>query len=185
MKQERMETIVRLKIISQTRTPETITGAVGLQCDRSWRSGDRRARTIIVEKDNGWVLHSGLPRSASLDEHIARLLSILEAKKEAIRSLSMTETVEFSIVIYSSYSPPLSFDGSIIEKLAELGGFGAAGQKLFGLPVGEFSGDRGINQGPDAGILARGARAAQSMPRVMIVRASGTSKSLATWPREE
>jgi hypothetical protein len=115
------ETIVRLKILSRTRTPEMITDALGLQCDKCWRSGDARKHTTIIEKNNGWILHSGLPKTAGLDAHIKGLLDILEPAKKTIRDLSMTETVELSVVVYSSALPALSFGCEIISRLAEFG----------------------------------------------------------------
>jgi hypothetical protein len=115
------ETIVRLKILSRTLTPEMITAKIGLQCDKWWHAGDFRGHTIIVQKEHGWVLHSGLPKTTDLDTHIKVLLDILEPAKEAIRGISITETVEFSIVIYSSSEPALCFDPPIISRIAGLG----------------------------------------------------------------
>ena len=115
------ETKVRLKILSQTRTPEMITAAVGLQCDKWWHVGDIRKHTTIIEKNNGWVLHSGLPTTADLESHIKVLLDILEPAKEIIRDISVTTIVEFSVVIYSASPPALNFERSTIKRLAELG----------------------------------------------------------------
>lgn len=115
------ETIVRLKILSHTHLPETITARLGVQCDKWWRAGDTRMHTTIVEKDNGWVLHSGLPRTADLDAHIKSLLDALEPVKETIRVLSTTETVELSVAIYSPSVPALSFNTSAIARIAEFG----------------------------------------------------------------
>ena len=115
------ENIVRLKIMSHTHTPETITAMLGVQCDKWWRAGDTRVHTTIVEKDNGWVRHSGLPRTADLYAHIKSLLDTLEQVKETIRGLSATETVELSIVIYSPSVPALSFNTSAIARMAEFG----------------------------------------------------------------
>jgi hypothetical protein len=115
------ETIVRLKIVSIHRTPETVTEVLGLQCDRFWHCGDTRADTIIIEKNNGWVLHSGLPKTAPLEEHIEAILRILTPFKEKIKSLSCTDTVELSCVLYASHPPALSFGHSTINRLAELG----------------------------------------------------------------
>jgi hypothetical protein len=115
------ETIVRLKILSHTRPPEGITAMVGLQCDKCWHSGDTRKHTTIVEKDNGWILHSGLPKTADLDTQIRALLDALEPAKGTIRDLSMTETVELSVVMYTPSLPALSFDATTIARMAELG----------------------------------------------------------------
>lgn len=115
------ETIVRLKIVSRTRTPEMITAAIGLQCDKGWHTGDTRTHTTIIEKDNGWVLHSGLPRAGDLDAHLKALLDALEPAKEFIQELSVTELVEVSIVIYSSSIPALNVDAASLARIADVG----------------------------------------------------------------
>lgn len=115
------ETLVRLKITSATYTPGAITSATGLQCDKSWHAGDTRKPTTIVEKDNGWILNSGLSEAASLDEHMESLLGMIEPAKEVIRSFSATDSVELSIVIYAPSPPALNFPYSIINRAAELG----------------------------------------------------------------
>ena len=123
------ETIIRLKIISTNRTPEMISEAIALECDNSWHIGDVRKHTTIIEKNNGWILHSGLPKNASMKEHIEALWRKLKSAIVPIRHLSMTDTVELSCVIYSSSIPALFFDNPIINRLAELGaGLDAAPQ---------------------------------------------------------
>jgi hypothetical protein len=114
-------TIVRVKIVSKKHTPEMITEAVGIRCDWCWRCGDTRKHTIITEKDNGWVLHSGLPKTASLDEHMEALLSTVKPAKAKIRHLSLDDIVEVSCVIYSATRPALNFGSSVIRQLAEMG----------------------------------------------------------------
>ncbi len=115
------ETIVRLKVLSSTQTPEMVTKAIGLDCDHCWHIGDRRGPTIIKEKNHGWVLHSGLPKSTELEEHISALLSVLETRTNALKALSATATLEFSCVIYANRGPGLCFDQKVINKLALLG----------------------------------------------------------------
>lgn len=115
------ETIVRLKVISTELVPELVSAAIGISCDRCWRIGDLRPKTIIKEKQNGWILDSGLPRTATLDEHINALLSILEPRADSVRQLSVASTVELSCVVYSDHNPGLSFDASVIAKIARLG----------------------------------------------------------------
>src|SRR5438552_16187438 len=115
------ETIVRLKITSISRTPEQISEAAGLTCDRSWRIGDKRGKTIIVERTNGWVLNSGLAKSASLEAHIEELLERLIAHADKIRTLSEQESVELSCVVYAASPPALNFNKSVIRQLGQLG----------------------------------------------------------------
>lgn len=115
------ETIVRLKILSTNRRPEMVTEFLGLQCDKCWHCGDTRTHTTIIEKNNGWLLHSGLPKTAPLEEHIEAILAILAPFKEKIRSLSSADTVELSCVVYAARPPSLNFEQSTIARLAELG----------------------------------------------------------------
>ena len=117
----KQETIVRLKIISKDHTPQNISETVGLQCDESWHRGETRKHTIIIEDDNGWVIHSGLARAASLDEHLDALWKKVEPVKAQIHRLSSRDTVEWSCVVYSTAMPALDFGPAIISRLAELG----------------------------------------------------------------
>ncbi len=115
------EIIVRLKITSVHITPEEITEKLGISCDNSWRLGDKRKKTIIEEKENGWVLDSGLSRSASLENHIDVLLKRLSPHAVTIRLLSQKSKVELSCVCYAATPPALNFSSGIIKRLDELG----------------------------------------------------------------
>ena len=90
------EIIVRLKVTSASRTPEQISDATGILCDHSWRIGEKRGKTILVEKTNGWVLNSKMPKNAPLEAHIEELLGRLVVHADRIRALSEHETVELS-----------------------------------------------------------------------------------------
>lgn len=115
------ENIVRLRITSLDRTPEEITTLVGLMCDRSWHIGDKRSKTVISEITNGWILNSGLPKSASLETHIQELLERLTPHASKIQTLSHQASVELSIVVYASTPPALNFDKTVIRLLSQLG----------------------------------------------------------------
>ncbi len=115
------EVIVRIKILSVLRPPEEITQRLGLSCDKSWRTGDLRANTIIVENSNGWILNSGLPKTAALEVHVKKLLDRLAPSAGEIQKLSRDDTVEFSCVLYCETSPALNFDKMVIRKICEMG----------------------------------------------------------------
>ena len=114
-------TIIRIHIISVGRTPEEITDFVGLSCDKSWRIGDKRGKTIIEQKNNGWILESGLAESAPLDMHIEALLQRITPYADRIRSLSSQDTVELSCVVYAAAPPALNFSSCVIGQIGELG----------------------------------------------------------------
>lgn len=115
------EVIVRVKILSETRTPDQITQFVGIAPDKSWRIGDKRAKSSIVEGKHGWLLHSGLAKSASLEAHISALTSLLLPHASKIKELSRDDAVEFSIVIYASSPPSLFFSKETIATISQLG----------------------------------------------------------------
>jgi len=115
------EIIVRLKIISNRQTPEQITDTVGLACDKFWRIGDKRGKTIIVEKNNGWVLNSSLPKSASLEAHIESLLERLSPFATKIHMFAEHDVVEFSCVIYAANPPALNFSKEVVQNISLLG----------------------------------------------------------------
>jgi hypothetical protein len=115
------EIIVRLKIISYCQVPQQITNMVGLACDKSWLIGDKRGKTIIVEQNNGWVLNSSLPKSASLEAHVENLLKRLSPYADKIQKFAEHDNVEFSCVIYATTPPALNFSNAVIQKISLLG----------------------------------------------------------------
>lgn len=115
------DTIVRLKILSATHTPDQITSITGLRCDRSWLAGDKRGKTAILEKCNGWVLNSSLSKKSSLVEHIENILEQVSPAAGKIHALSERAEVELSCVVYSFSPPALNFDKATIERLNSLG----------------------------------------------------------------
>lgn len=112
---------VRLKIISDTLLPQEIEKTVGIQSDESWKSGDLKPRTKIISKENVCIYSSGLTVSEDLDLHVANLLKRLVSVTDNIKILSQDNTVELSIVIYSSERPALCFDKEIIDTLSKFG----------------------------------------------------------------
>jgi len=112
---------VRLKVTSTSRTPDQITDATGILCDHSWRIGEKREKTILVEKTNGWVLNSKMPKNAPLEVQIEELLERLIVHADRIRVLSEHETVELSCVVYASAPPSLNFNKSVIQRVCQLG----------------------------------------------------------------
>ena len=111
---------VRLRILSSTHTPEALTRHIGVECERSWRVGDKRGKTHILEPMNGWLLSSGLIETASLDEHIQKLLERIIPLADRIATLPGETTVEISCAIYAESPPALSFSSSIVEQMAKL-----------------------------------------------------------------
>jgi hypothetical protein len=115
------ENIVRLYVFSVHKTAEQIAENIGLHFDKSWRIGDKRGKSIIMEKENGWALNSNLPKSAPLDLHIEKLLERLSPYKDKIRMLAQNDTVQFSCIIHTANRPPLHFSKTIVKEIYQLG----------------------------------------------------------------
>ncbi len=115
------EVIVRLVIRSQDLSPEEITHAIGLPCEQSWVTGQRRGPTIILHEDNGWIIGSGLARTSALEDQVDGLLRRLAPVSSKVKELSARNIVEVSIVIYAGNEPALSFGNQTLRALAGMG----------------------------------------------------------------
>jgi hypothetical protein len=109
-------------ITSESDPPDEISSLVGMSGDRSWRAGDLRDRTTIREKDNGWVVESGLPASAPLESHVDHLLQRLDPFVSVIKMLSERLDVILSCVVYAKHpNPGFHLDSARVEQIARLG----------------------------------------------------------------
>ena len=115
------ETIVELMIVSTHYAPADISKAIGLEPDRSWRIGDRKGKSAMTQKANGWVLAAGDSRSIPLDFQIASLLERLRPVSRRVREMSTQARVVFACVIYTQERPTLAFSNAVISEIAALG----------------------------------------------------------------
>ena len=114
------EIYVSFKIVSDNLTPEDIEESTGLTCDYKWRIGDKRGKTIIIEKTNGIVLESNLQPETPLQDQITALLERLEPYDSAISNLPRETYRELGCVIYSEERPDLFFSAVIVNKISKM-----------------------------------------------------------------
>lgn len=112
------ETHVRLKVTSENLTPDEVTACMGLQCDKSWKIGDKRGATIIQEKTNGWIFSSPLDVSAPLDDHLRFMEHALLTCVPQVNKITGKANIELSIVIYSHEIPSLLFSRATINLIS-------------------------------------------------------------------
>jgi Domain of unknown function (DUF4279) len=112
----------RIKIVSQTLTPEDITNLMRLSPDRVRCAGEARPHTIIIENTNCWELDSGLPDHHELPEHIDSVLRRIEVCASQLVALAETGTIEvlLSCIVHASTEPSLSLSKSAIKALARI-----------------------------------------------------------------
>jgi hypothetical protein len=117
-----METIVRIKILSDTLSPREISRRLGQEPDRFWNKGTADPNVSRnMAKFNAWILNSGLPKDAPIEAQVAALLEKVRPLAKEILQMSATETVDFSCVIYSEAEPPTYFDNKALSAIASLG----------------------------------------------------------------
>jgi hypothetical protein len=116
------ETVVELQIRSHLRTPEEITDILGVACDRFWHVGDFRAKvTRLKEKTHGWILSSGLPRSAPLEQQVSALIGRCAPAADKLRMLAAQDDVLFACVLYTTSIPALYFDAAVVCEISSFG----------------------------------------------------------------
>ena len=117
-----METIVRIKILSNDLSPEEISRRLRQQPDRSWNKGTADPKVSRnMSKFNAWILNSGLPKDARIEDQVAALLEKVRPVGKEILEISANETVDFSCVVYSDAEPPIYFDNKTLGAIASLG----------------------------------------------------------------
>lgn len=118
-----MENSVCLNVLSSTLSPEQICDQLGMHGDDTWRIGDKRKNTKILEKENGWAHKSRVKKSAHLEDHIESIMDLVrsfECKFKAISELSDCD-VQLSCAVYGDDEPPLFFETKIIGWLSDIG----------------------------------------------------------------
>jgi hypothetical protein len=105
--------------MSDDKTPEQLSAALGIPADRSWRKGERRSEVSPISKEHGYEFRAGPPDGASLEEQVSIVLARTEAAAERIGAMQGV-SVELSCAVYSERVPAIHFTSSMIEKLHRL-----------------------------------------------------------------
>ncbi|MEN3157787.1 DUF4279 domain-containing protein [Alkalimonas sp. NCh-2] len=118
-----MENYVRLMVLSESASPEQISSQLGMLGDETWRIGDKRKNTAILEKENGWMLHSKREKSTELEDHIDNIRELIRGCESNFKTLSdVTDCeVQLSCSVYYKDEPQLLFEKEIIIWLNSIG----------------------------------------------------------------
>ena len=118
-----MRNIVRLKILSDTVTPEDISETLGLTPSHSWRKGesDRKKASLNMAKWNGWIYDSGCHSDIPLEDQVAALLHALESMQNSVRQISDVCDVAVSVVAYSNPHKSIFLSKKQVALIAALG----------------------------------------------------------------
>ena len=100
--------------------PAQLTKRTGITPTETSIEGDPIRGSKMLHKCSRWILRSRLDTTASLEEHVSDVLSQLDAKPEAFRSLSAELGGVMELVGYfNAYYPGLNFESSFITRLSD------------------------------------------------------------------
>lgn len=80
--------------------PDQISKILSLSPTQVWLKGESIQKTALKRKSNGWVLSSGLEKSAELYDHINALFSKIKPVLLNFNDLPLSTEKELSCVIY-------------------------------------------------------------------------------------
>ncbi len=101
-----------------------VTKTIGLEPTHIKVAGEPNPKyPKMINRGNSWELHSSLPSSAHIDEHIEALLRVLEPHATAVKAVSETFNVGISTAVYyyEDYTPGIHLTEHAISALASMG----------------------------------------------------------------
>lgn len=119
----RSDVYAALKITDPELDPDEVTAYLGMAPSKTWRVGDPVIPGAkLREKANGWLLKSGLPLAAPLEEHIRSLMELLQPVWPALVELCNKRHAEIYCVVYSygGDRPGIFFDRDAVRRAADL-----------------------------------------------------------------
>jgi hypothetical protein len=118
-----MNSYVRLAAFSETISPEELRDYIGIAGAETWRVGDKRAETEILEKENGWSLSSLVDSDSELEDHVYQIMEVMKGHEDKFNNLSKKSgcEIQLSCVVYDGGTPALFFESEIISWIASIG----------------------------------------------------------------
>jgi hypothetical protein len=118
-----MESFVQLRVLSSQIKPKELAERINFQPDESWAIGDRRKNTVILEKENGYVVNSLLDRKAPMADHIANIRARISGTEFEFRKVASEAgcSVQISCAIYSKGAPSIYLEKILIGWMNEVG----------------------------------------------------------------
>lgn len=117
------EYYAKLGIFSSILKPDEIDNILNIDCDKSYLKNELRGKTLIREKENGWIIYSRISRDLPINNHIEDILeriSLVIDKINDIANKPDTE-VELGCIIHSTEEPPVYFTKEQISIIGKIG----------------------------------------------------------------
>ena len=106
-------------IRSRDIVPEEISKTLSMHPDASWRTGEHRPGTQIIEPENVWILKFGTDSyDGDLSLLIKDTLKTLSPKRGSLISLTKSCRAWISCAMYYVHPPSLFVERDVISELA-------------------------------------------------------------------
>jgi hypothetical protein len=118
------ELSVCLTIRSSDLQPEAVTTQLGLQPTRTWKAGEKRGSTRVVERDSGWILRTPARPALEFDDLVSEVLNEIEPRASELLELAKQPgmTVRLDCVGYVTATvPSIYFENGLLRRMGALG----------------------------------------------------------------
>ncbi len=117
----REQTDVRLRILSQTLTPQDIEARIGLKPTEAWRIGDRLGAFGAAAREHGFVIESGALASSPFQDFITALIRKIAPAAQKIGALGGECAIEVVCTLHRKAAPLLTFERDDIRWIGVMG----------------------------------------------------------------
>ncbi len=117
----REQTDVRLRILSQTLTPQDIEARIGLKPNESWKIGDRLGAFGASAREHGFVIESGALASSPFQDYMTALIRKIAPAAQKIGALGDSCVVEVVCTLHRKAAPLMTFERDDIRWIGVMG----------------------------------------------------------------
>ena len=117
----REQTDVRLRILSQTLTPQDIEARIGLKPNESWKIGDRLGAFGASAREHGFVIESGALASSPFQDYMTALIRKIAPAAQKIGALGDSCVAEVVCTLHRKAAPLLTFERDDIRWIGVMG----------------------------------------------------------------
>jgi hypothetical protein len=117
----REQTDVRLRILSQTMTPQDIAACIGLKPDESWKIGDRLGAFGAAAREHGFVIESGALASSPFQDYMTALIRKIAPAAQKIGTLGDRCAIEVVCTLHRKAAPLLTFERDDLRWIGVMG----------------------------------------------------------------
>ena len=116
------DTNVSFSVVNFDGSPDKITDELGIDPDQHWIKGEQADDRIGIQTHSRWAITRPIGTGDSLQNQLANLLEVLEARADAVRAVATKYEAGISVYGYirESTHPETYLDPETLERLVKL-----------------------------------------------------------------